>query len=366
MVLKKPEKNPSSPRGKGSILMDYPCLKIYLDKIYNNSSIVNDKCIKEGISVVGVTKCVMGDLRVASEMKKAGIKILGDSRLKNLAKLRQFFGKEQSLMMLRSPMPAEIDRVVEICNVSLNTQLKTLKKIEEVCQKKKKVHNVLVMVETDDDREGLLPENVVNFCREMTDNFKNIRLYGLGTNARCVVENGPSRESLKILLDIKRKVLEATGINVPVISGGNSSIWNMIEKDTVPEGINQLRIGEAILLGHDTINYKPIKGAFTDTFLLEAQIIESKRRNKEVYKILLALGLQDVDSSNIECSNPDLKIKGQSSDHTVLEVKKDAASRYKSDSSRLETGDIVSLKLNYYGLMSCMSSPYIRKEYIKG
>ncbi len=31
-----------------------------------------------------------------------------------------------------------------------------------------------------------------------------------------------------------------------------------------------MRIGEAILLGHDTVSYKPIKGAFTDSFLLEA------------------------------------------------------------------------------------------------
>jgi ornithine racemase len=365
MVLKKPGKNPSSPRDKGPFLMDYPCLKIYLNRIYNNSRVINNRCLKAGISVVGVTKCVMADLEIASVMKKSGIKILGDSRLENLEKLRSFYGADQLLMMLRSPMQGEINRMVEICNISLNTQLKTLEGIEKACKKKGKTHDVIIMVETDDDREGLLPENVVDFCRKMIDNFKYVRLYGLGTNARCVVESGPRQDSLQTLLDIREEVKSITGKDIPVVSGGNSSSWNLIKKGLIPGGINQLRIGEAILLGHNTINFKRIKGAFTDTFLLEAQIIEAKRKNDRVYKILLALGLQDVNSDNIECCNPDLKVTGQSSDHTVLGVKKDNERKYGRDFPELEIGSIVSFKLDYYGLMSCMSSPFIKKEHIR-
>jgi len=91
-----------------------------------------------------------------------------------------------------------------------------------------------------------------------------------------------------------------------------------------------------------------------------------KRKNSEVYKILLALGLQDVDSSNINCCNPDLEITGQSSDHMVIEVKKNSTNEGKTDCPKLETGDIESFKLDYFGLMFCMSSPFIRKEYIEG
>ncbi len=80
----------------------------------------------------------MGDVKIASEMKKSDIKIFGDSRIENLEKLRSFYGEEQLLMMLRRSIPGEIDRLVEICNISLNMQLKTLEKIEKACREKKK------------------------------------------------------------------------------------------------------------------------------------------------------------------------------------------------------------------------------------
>ena len=372
MASKKPGKDPSSPRDNFISLMNHPCLKIYPDKIYHNSRIVKSRCTEIGISVVGVTKCMLGDTRIADVMKSSGINILGDSRLENLERLRNFYGKEQELMMLRSPMLDEVERIVEICDISLNTQLKTVKLIEKICIKKNIRHRIIVMVETDDKREGLNPEEVVNFCEWVVQNCKATELYGLGTNAGCIIKNnGPDPESLKILIELSRKIALATGINIPIISGGNSSIWNLIEKNMVPEGVNQVRIGEAILLGHDTVDYKPIKGAFTDTFILEAQVIEVKKRNDVVYKIILALGLQDVRSENIYPCNPDLYIISQSSDHTVMGLKKTGPKKAgscagKNDSSKLEPGSVISFKLDYFGVLSCMTSPFVKKKYIEG
>ncbi len=345
--------------------MDYPCLKIYLEKISCNSGIINTQCADLGISVVGVTKCVLGDIKIAAAMKRSGITIFGDSRLENLKRLRNFYG-EQQLIMLRSPMPSEIDELVEICDISLNTQLETVEIIEKACRRKRTRHRIIVMVETDDEREGLLPGEVVNFCRQVVDKCKSVELCGLGTNARCVTKNGPTPESLKILVNLREEIMKVTGINIPVISGGNSSIWNLIEKGLIPRGINQIRIGEAILLGHNTVDYKPIKGAFMDCFLLEAEIIEVKKRNSEVYKVILALGLQDASSKNIYCRNSDLYIMGQSSDHTILGVKEDNLEKYRDGSFNLEAGGVVSFSLDYFGLLSCMTSPFVKKNYIEG
>ncbi|MDD5622779.1 MAG: alanine racemase [Actinomycetota bacterium] len=346
--------------------MSYPCLKIYLDKISYNSEIINSRCADIGISVVGVTKCVLGDIKIAEAMRKSGIVIFGDSRLENLKKLRNFYGEDQKLMMLRSPMPGEVEDLPGICDVSLNTQLKTLEIIEKTCLKKKIKHRIIVMVETDDRREGLLPDEVVNFCKKTIDNFKSIELYGLGTNARCVTKNGPDPESLKMLVDLREDVMKLTGINMPVISGGNSSVWNLIEEGSIPEGINQVRIGEAILLGHDTVNYRTIKDAFTDSFILEAEIIEVKKRNDDVCIVILALGLQDVSSKNIHCRSGYLSILNQSSDHTILSVKKEKLKECGENALNLEAGGIISFNLDYFGLLSCMTSPFIKRDYIEG
>ncbi|MBU4483688.1 MAG: alanine racemase [Actinomycetia bacterium] len=346
--------------------MNYPCLKIDLEKISHNSRIINGWCANLGISVVGVTKCVLGDIKIAAAMKKSGVNIFGDSRLENLRKLRNFYGKGQQLMMLRSPMSSEASELVEICDISLNTQLEVVRVIAEICQEKKIKHRIIVMVETDDQREGLLPVDVVDFCRQVVDNYRSIELYGLGTNARCVTQNGPSPESLSVLKDLWEEVMKVTGRSMPIISGGNSSVWNLIEKGTIPGGINQVRIGEAILLGHDTVNYKPIKGAFADSFLLEAEIIEVKRKDGKVYKVILALGLQDVDSKNIYCCSPGLYIIGQSSDHTILGIEEDKFKKSMDGYLNLEAGGIISFNLDYFGLLSCMTSPFIKKSYIEG
>jgi predicted amino acid racemase len=344
--------------------MNHPCLKINLEKISHNSKIINQKCIDSGISLVGVTKCTLGDLKIAEAIKKTGVGIFGDSRLENLKRLRDFYGDKQQLMMLRSPMPSEVRQLIEICDISLNTQLSVVEKIDRICREKNIKHHIIVMVETDDKREGLLPEEVVDFCRIVTNNFKSIELYGLGTNARCYTKKDPTTESLKKLIDLKEKVAEATNKKIPVISGGNSSIWNLIEKRSVPEGINQVRIGEAILLGHNTVDYKPIRRAFIDAFLLEAEIIEVKKKEGNVYNIILALGLQDVNSKNIHCTDPDLYIIGQSSDHTILGMKKDESKRKEDICLIPETGGTVSFNLDYYGLLSSMTSPFIKKSYI--
>ncbi|OFW62584.1 MAG: hypothetical protein A2Z35_03835 [Actinobacteria bacterium RBG_19FT_COMBO_36_27] len=365
MASKKPEKDPSSPKDNSLFLMHYPCLKIYLDRISHNSRIIQMHCSESGISVIGVTKCVLGDTRIAAAMKNSGITTFGDSRLENLERLRNFYGEKQVLVMLRSPMPDEVERLVGICDISLNTQLKTVKLIENACRKKKLIHRVIVMVETDDEREGLLPGDVTSFCKQLVKDCKAVELYGLGTNARCIAKNGPVPKSLKILVDLRQEIMKTTGINMPVISGGNSSIWNLIEKNMVPEGVNQVRIGEAILLGHNTVDYRPIKKASMDTFLLEAQVIEVKKRNNRVYKIILALGLQDVSSKNIDCCSPDLYIISQSSDHTVVGIKEAGPGKDKNSFLKLESGGIISFKPDYFGVLSCMTSPYVKKKYIE-
>ena len=324
------------------------------------------RCADSGISVVGVTKCVLGDVKIAEAMKKSGITVLGDSRLENLKKLRNFYGEDQQIVMLRSPMPDEVEDLVGICDISLNTQLKTLEIIEKICREKKIKHRIIVMVETDDRREGLLPGEVVNFCKKIVDIFPSIELYGLGTNARCVTKNGPEPESLKMLVDLSQDVKKVTGITVPVISGGNSSVWNLIEEGSIPEGVNQVRIGEAILLGHDTVNYKTIRGAFTDSFILEAEIIEVKKRNDDIYKVILALGLQDANSKNIHCRSDYLNVVNQSSDHTILSVMEERLKKHASDALNLEAGGIISFNLDYFGLLSCMTSPFVKKKYIEG
>ncbi|MCL5073196.1 MAG: alanine racemase [Actinobacteria bacterium] len=335
-------------------------MKINLLKLKNNCKIINDRCAGSGISVVGVSKCVLGDIRIAEVFLKAGIGIIGDSRLKNLEKLRDRFGKGQPLVLLRTPMISEITEMIKICDISMNTQIETIKEISRACSNTNSKHKIIIMVETDDIREGLFPQEVLPFCREVRDNYKNIEIWGIGTNARCISKKKPTTDSIDILVHLKKEIMDNLSIDIPVVSGGNSSAWELIEKNKMPEGINQVRIGEAILLGHETSNYKSIAGTYGDAFILEAEIIEVKKKKRHIYKLILALGVQDVNCENIKCNSAGLKLVSQSSDHTVMAVQTG-----NEDKLNLNVGDVLSFNLNYFGLLSCMTSPFVEKKYIE-
>ncbi len=334
--------------------MSYPCLKINLSGISRNCKIINDRCTSSGIAVVGVLKCVLGDIGIAKALKAQGIQVFGDSRLQNLKKLRAFFGPEQKLVLLRTPMISEVEEMLDTCDMSMNTQLETVTAISRACSRRDIKHKIIIMVETDDKREGLLPGEVLPFCDNIIKNFKNIIIHGIGTNARCISKKKPLPESISLLIELKNKIREKYGLEIPVISGGNSSVWELIDSGMIPEGVNQVRMGEIILLGHETANYRPVKNASRDTFSLEAEVIEVKRKDAVAYKVIIALGLQDVCYKDIICNDDSLEISGQSSDHTVLQVK---------DRAEFKPGDIVTFRLNYFGLLSCMTSPFVEKIY---
>lgn len=341
--------------------MYYPCLKINLSKLNNNCRVINDRCTRTGISVVGVSKCVLGDPEVVKVFLRTGIEIIGDSRLKNLERLRAYFGRRQSLILLRTAMISEVKDMVGICDISVNTQIETIREISGACENTGSKHKIIIMVETDDIREGILPEEVLPFCRRVRDNYKNIEIWGIGTNARCISRKKPTAGSIGILLELKKEIIQKLSIDIPVVSGGNSSVWELIEKNMMPEGINQVRIGEAIFLGHETVNYRPISDTYSDIFTLEAEIIEVKRRSNHIFKLILALGIQDVNCENIECNSPGLKFINQSSDHSVMAIESGT-----EDSINLNVGEILSFKPDYFGLLSCMTSPFIAKKYIEG
>jgi predicted amino acid racemase len=328
----------------------------------------------------------LADINIAKILRKSGIKVFGDSRLLNLRKLRNYFGIGQELVMLRTPMLSECEALVEICDTSMQTELETVKLLSVICSRKKITHNIIIMIEMDDRREGIYPSEVLSFFDTVYRNYKNINIIGLGTNARCISKRKPTLKSIENLISLRNKIKEKYNYRIPLISGGNSSLWKFIASGTLPGEVNQARIGEAIFMGNETANYERIEKLHEDSFILESEVIEVKEKKGEIYKAILALGLQDVNCKNIKIKNPFFEIAGQSSDHTVLQLKKEFS--YLKDNSsapdilpannnfnksgtnsndlfaKLNVGSIVSFRLDYFGLLSCMTSPFVVKKYV--
>lgn len=352
----------------------YPCLEISLKKIRNNAKIVNKLCSEENINIVGVSKVFLARKPIVKEFLDAGIKIMGDSRISNLKKLTGFNCEK---MLLRIPMESDIEEVVLYSDYSLNSEIDTIISIDKAAEKLGKVHKIILMIDLGDLREGMLEKDVLNVVDKII-NLKNIKLSGIGTNLTCYGGVIPDKENLGRLLEIKKSIDDKYKTKLPIISGGNSSSLYMVINKTIPKGINQLRIGEGIVLGRETSYGNIIPGCFNDAFKLKGEIIEIKEKpsspkghlgidafgNKPVFKdkgmmkrAILAVGRQDILINGLKPDDSQVEIIGASSDHLILDVTK-CENIYK-------VGDILSFNVSYGALLAAMTSPYVKKYYEK-
>lgn len=354
----------------------YPRLVIDLNKIKNNLDKTIEMVKGAGCSLMIVTKGYCADMEIYQMLNESSIDYLADSRIQNLKK---YEGTKKERVLLRLPMQSEADEVVRYSDLSLNSEIETIKKLNKAAENQNKTHKILLMIDLGDLREGIFfkdEEDIYHAVGEILL-LKNIELYGLGVNLTCYGAVIPKNENLSILVETAAKIEEKFNIKLQMISGGNSSSVYLIGKKELPEKINNLRVGEAFLLGDETAYSEMLDGFYDDAFVLEAEIIELKEKqtvpvgetgvdafgNKPVYedlgvikRAIIAVGRQDVDPDNLHPIDSKISVLGASSDHLILNVQ-DSDVEYK-------TGDIVKFKLSYSSLLRATTSSYVQKIYV--
>lgn len=354
--------------------MTAPRLEVDLDKIEANTRYLVRELGPRGIQVTGVTKAVLGSPGVGAAMMRGGASGLADSRIENLARLaRPADGvSDASRLLIRSPMLSQVDQVVRTATTSLNTGLVVLDALDVAARRQRRTHHVILMVELGDLREGISPEAVVELARE-TRGRRRLRMSGVGTNLACQSGVVPDDANMGELSRLVEKVESATGQAMAVVSGGNSANLPWALSGSDPGRINDLRIGEAILLGTEPLHRTVVPGLHADAFRLMAEVIEvgvkqagprgslgqtaygdvpavpgSVTRRGTFRQAILALGRQDVLLEGL-VAPPGMEILGMSSDHLVID----------QGDHRLEPGDEVCLAVGYGGLVQAMSSPFV-------
>ncbi|MGB3572738.1 MAG: alanine/ornithine racemase family PLP-dependent enzyme [Phormidesmis sp.] len=348
-----------------------PRIEISLSKIQENARILCDFYGQKGISLMGVSKAVLGEPAIARAMIAGGVQFIADSRIENIQRMRRA-GISAQLVLLRTA-PSQAEAVVQSADLSLNTELETIEQLSFYAQAQGKVHQVIIMVELGDLREGVLPCDLVAFVRK-TLALSHIQITGIGCNLACYGGVKPNHRNMKLLSELVNIVQSELGIKLAVVSGGNSANYEWANSGQTIGEINNLRIGESILLGCETIGRKAIPGLHTHTFQLVAEVIEAKQKASLPYgeicqdafgdipkfkdrgirqRSIVALGRQDVLTTGLK-SERRLDILGASSDHLILD----------SENCRLQTGDEVNFGLDYGGLLSAMTSPFVGKEFV--
>ncbi len=351
--------------------MSAPRLEIRLDRIHHNAATLVTRLARRGVSVTGVTKATLGSPEVAREMVAAGVAALGDSRIENIEAMRRA-GVPGPMTLLRSPMLSQVDRVVAAADVSCNSEFDVLSRLSAAASEQRRPHGVVLMVELGDLREGLLPEDLEAAARYVLA-LPGIGLHGIGTNLACQSGVVPDARNMAELSALASSLESALGTKLAVVSGGNSANLDWVFGSEDLGRIDDLRLGESILLGCEPLRRRPIDGLHTDAFTLVAEVIESKPKPSkargsieqtafgrqvatvdrgEMHRVIVAIGRADVDPDGI-VAPAGTTILGGSSDHLVL----DAGPRPPG------VGAELSFQLDYRALLRAMTSPYVTREF---
>jgi predicted amino acid racemase len=350
-------------------------LEIDLDLIGHNARILVQRLSPLGIGVCGVTKATMGSPEVARELLAAGVSSLGESRIENVEHLREA-GITAPIILVRSPMVSQADRVVAGADVSLNSEIDVIDRLSISARRQRRSHGVVLMVELGDLREGIMPGDLFDTVRTVSA-FPGIVLRGIGTNLAC--QNGviPDNANMAELSALATSVEETFGLRLDIISGGNSANlpWALGPHAEIGR-VNHLRLGESILLGREPVQRTVLDGLRADAVSMVGEVIESKVKPSqprgvrgqtafgvrddrrpvggEGHRVIVALGRQDLDTEGLTAPTG-VEILGSSSDHLVLD----------SGATKPEVGSELRFAVNYSALMSSMASPFVTRHFVR-
>ena len=338
----------------------------YLDKLFR----------EEGIQWAVVSKLLCGNRLYLQEVISLGIHQLCDSRVSNLRAIKKMSPEIETIYIKPPPMRS-IPEIVRYADISFNTGLSTIQALSAEAEKQGKVHQVIIMVEMGELREGVMRDDLIEFY-EKVFRLPHINVVGIGTNLSCLYGVLPNHDKL-IQLSLYKQLIEAKfNRKIPYVSGGSSVSIPLIFEKILPRGINHFRVGETLFLGTDVYHDTVIEGMHNDVLRLYAEIIEliekptvpmgeigtnveghsfsfdAESSGKTACRAILDIGLLDVESNHLFPADPQIKFAGSSSDMIVIDLG--------GNEKNYKTGDLVEFKMDYMGALRIMNSRYIGKQ----
>ncbi|MDR2089550.1 MAG: alanine/ornithine racemase family PLP-dependent enzyme, partial [Clostridiales Family XIII bacterium] len=345
-------------------------------KLRHNIDQIKARCEARGVRLTGVIKGFSGIPACAKVFEEAGCQYIGTSRLEQIADAVEY-GVKGPFMLIRLPMLCEAEDTVRLAEISLNSEPDVLRALDAAAAKQGKRHKVVLMADLGDLREGFwdrreLLEAALLVERELS----HLYLAGVGTNLGCYGSIFPTAEKLNELVDCAEMTEARIGRRLDILSGGGSTSLPRVFDGDMPERINQLRVGEAVVNAKDLRDLFGCDMSFMhqDAFVLRAEVIEVKDKpSMPVGEILFdAFGLKReyVDRGvrrrallalgRVDYAFPDMifprdagvEVLGASSDHTILDIE---------DAQReIRVGDILEFTLCYASTAFATHSPSVK------
>ncbi len=354
-----------------------PRLEIYPDRIAENATGIYEMCHAHGAQVAAVGKVTCAHPAVIHAMVGAGADMVADSRVQNLMSTAAL-GLEVPSMLLRIPTPSSAHDIVRYADITLNSSLGSLQVLSEAAQMLDVTHEAVLMIDVGDLREGVWPDHAADVAVAAAA-LPNLELIGVGANLACYGGVIPTVENMRLLVEVRDECRDRSGLELGLISGGNSSSLPLLASGDMPQEINHLRIGETVILGSNVLDRSDWPGARQDTVRLVTEIVELERkpsvpiglRAQNAFgetveftdrgtrlRAICNIGRQDTTIDGIVPHDPGIRVIGGSSDHLILDVEE--------ATTDIHLGAEVAFSVNYGALLGLSTSPYVFKIVRRG
>lgn len=348
---------------------------IDLAALQHNIRTIDSWLTARGASWTLVTKVLCGHVDTLDALQRIGVRSMADSRLANLRAMDRGTGDFESWYLRLPHLPA-IPDIVELADVSLNSEMRAIEALDAEARRRGRIHRVVVMVELGDLREGVLPGSLLEFY-ERAFRLANIEVIGIGANLGCLSGVIPNIDQLTQLV-LYHELLELKFAHrLPFISAGSSAVLPLMLEGRAPAGINHYRIGEAVFLGTDLVHGGTLPALRDDAVTLEAEVVEVREKGlvplgetasitpfetfddddvqpgQRGFRAVVTVGQLDTEVQGLTPLDARYRLTGASSDLAVLNVG--------DNPGRLSVGDTISFRPGYGSLVRLMLSPYVDK-----
>jgi len=350
-------------------------LTIDLDALRHNIRTIDRWVTDHGASWSLVTKALCGHRDTLAALRTMGVHSMADSRLSNLQAVADL-DDEIETWYLRLPHLPQIDNIVRLSDVSLNSETETIEALNESAKRQDKLHRIIVMIELGDLREGVLPSKLIPFYERVFD-LSNIQVLGIGSNLGCLSGAVPSVDQLA-QLSLYHELLELKFQRpLPMISAGTSAVLPLLRDGRLPRSINHFRVGESVYLGTDLVHGDTLAGLRDDAMTLEVEVVEIKEKSliplgetadvapfedlssgdvepgQRGFRAVVTIGQLDTEVGGLRPLDDRYEIVGASSDLSVVNVADNPAG--------LQVGDTIKFRPSYGALVRLMLGGYIDK-----
>lgn len=334
-------------------------ITINLNKLKYNIQHTLDLCKGKSLNLVPVVKSICGDQHIIDCFNIFNLSTIADSRLDNFRRMTT----DKNRFLIRPAALYEAEDTVKYSDTSLQCDLKTIMALDKAAKEAQHTHDIILLIDLGDLRDGILysDQDTLLSCAAFIHTSSNLRLVGIATNYNCFLGYLPNQDNMQELVKLHKLLIPFYDTDTPIVSGGNSSSVSILisEKECFPAEFNQLRMGEAIMLGRDPADNSFIPGYETDVFTLHVPLIEVYEKETPsgdtMRRGILAIGKQDLQLDHIIPRDSRIKVLGGCSDECVVDL---------SSSPDYQSGEELTFDLEYGALMTAFAGSFISKKYI--